>query len=213
VMAGRIDRAFCAVRPPGHHAERDQAMGYCLFNHVAVAAEHLIQCHGLERVAIVDWDAHHGNGTQHIFEDREDVLFISLHESPRFLYPHSGYAHETGVGKGKGYTLNIPMAPGSDDATYRQAFEEKVMAKLETFAPQFILISAGFDGAREDRTTDINLEPASYAWLSECLAAIASRHGEDRIVSVLEGGYDLPSLGRCVTAHVQSMLEKFMDKR
>ena len=206
VMAGRVGQAFCAVRPPGHHAEREQAMGYCLFNNVAVAAEYLVRRHGLERVAIVDWDVHHGNGTQHIFEERSDVLYISLHEAPGFLYPGSGYAHEAGRGPGAGYTLNVPIAPGSGDSAYHQAFVEKVLPRLETFAPQFVLISAGFDAAGADRTADINLEPQSYDWMTRELMAVAQRHCRQRIVSVLEGGYELASLARCAVAHVRALL-------
>jgi acetoin utilization deacetylase AcuC-like enzyme len=207
VMANRVQRAFCAVRPPGHHAGRDHAAGYCLFNNVAVAAESLIRRHGLARVAIVDWDVHHGNGTQSIFEDRDDVLFISLHESPQSQYPGTGYENETGRGRGVGCTLNVPMRPGSGDAEYRRAFAEKVIPKLDAYAPECILVSAGFDAASEDRTSSINLEPASFAWMTQQVLGVAAKHGRGRFVSVLEGGYDLPSLGRCVAAHVRALLD------
>jgi len=207
VMTGQVDRAFCAVRPPGHHAERDRAMGYCLFNNVAIGAEYLIRRHRLERVAIVDWDVHHGNGTQHIFEDRANVLFISLHEWPGCSYPGTGYADEVGVGPGTGMTVNIPMRPGSGNAEYRAAFAEQVIPTLKAFAPQFILVSAGFDSAAEERIGSLLLEPASYAWMTQVLADIAAECGHRRIVSVLEGGYDLPSLQRCVAAHVRALLD------
>jgi len=206
IAAGAADRAFCAVRPPGHHAGRDRAMGYCLFNPVAVAAEYLIRRHGLARVAIVDWDVHHGNGTQAIFEDRDDVLFISLHESPP-QYPGTGYESETGRGRGVGFTLNIPMPPGSGDSEYRRAFAKRVVPRLDAFAPEFILISAGFDAAAEERIANINLEPASFAWMTQELLAAANRHAKGRVISVLEGGYDLPSLERCAAAHVRALLE------
>jgi acetoin utilization deacetylase AcuC-like enzyme len=206
VMAGEVSRAFCAVRPPGHHAGTDQAAGYCLFNNVALAAQYLIRRHHLTRVAIVDWDVHHGNGTQDIFENRPDVLYISLHEKPQLLYPHTGYAHETGTGPGAGHTLNVPMPPGSGDAEYRQAFAERIIPSLDGFAPEFVLISAGFDAAGADRTADINLTPESFTWMTRDLIAIADRHGHGRLVSVLEGGYDLVSLGRCVVAHVRAMM-------
>lgn len=206
IAAGAAERVFCAVRPPGHHAARDRAMGYCLFNHAALAAEHLIRRHGLVRVAIVDWDVHHGNGTQAVFEDRDDVLFISLHEAPP-QYPGSGRENETGRGRGVGFTLNIPMRPGSGDAEYRRAFAEKVVPRLDAFAPEFVLISAGFDAAAEERIANINLEPASYGWMTRELAAVAARHAKGRIVSILEGGYDLPSLERCAAAHVRALLE------
>lgn len=206
VMSDRIQRAFCAARPPGHHAERDHAMGYCLFNNVAIAADYLVRRYGLHRVAIVDWDAHHGNGTQQIFEDRADVLFVSLHESPDFQYPYTGHERERGQGAGEGYTLNCPMRPGSGDDEYRRAFRDRIIPTIESYAPKFLLISAGFDAAREDRVAGINLEPECFEWMTEQLAAIADRHAHGRIISVLEGGYDLPSLGRCVTRHVQALM-------
>lgn len=207
-LAGEITRSFCAVRPPGHHAERDRAMGYCLFNHVAVAAEHLLRRHALRRVAIVDWDVHHGNGTQNIFDDRDDVLFISLHESPASMYPGTGFAGEVGTGRGAGFSRNVPMRPGSGDAEYRRAFAETVLPCLDAFAPQFLLVSAGFDAAADDRTAHINLDPASFAWMTNVLMDVADRHADGRLVSVLEGGYDLPSLGRCAVEHVRALLDR-----
>jgi acetoin utilization deacetylase AcuC-like enzyme len=206
VMEGQVDGAFCLVRPPGHHAGRDQVMGFCLFNNVAVGAEHLIGYHGLARVAIVDWDVHHGNGTQEIFETRSDVLFISIHEWPGYSYPGTGHETETGRGAGQGATLNIPMRPGSGDADYRAAFEAKVLPALEAFRPEFILISAGFDGAAEERVASILLAPDSFGWMTHALNGIARQCGHRRIVSVLEGGYDLPSLQRCTAAHVRALL-------
>jgi acetoin utilization deacetylase AcuC-like enzyme len=208
VMAGAIRSAFCAVRPPGHHAERDRAMGYCLFNNVAVAAEYLIRRHGVRRVAIVDWDAHHGNGTQHIFEQRSDVLYVSLHEGPQFLYPGTGYANEAGIGPGLGYTVNVPMRPGSGDGEYQQAFRDKVIPGLNAFAPELLLVSAGFDAVQGDRNSDLNLEPASFGWMTRELTAVARQSCAGRLVSVLEGGYDLNSLGRCVVEHVQALLDE-----
>lgn len=199
-------RAFCAVRPPGHHAERDQAMGYCLFNNVALAAAYLIEEYAYSRVAIVDWDVHHGNGTQHIFEDRRDVLYISLHQNPAFCWPGSGYEHEQGTGEGMGFTMNIPMKAGDGDAAYHEAFEATVLPRLDAFEPQFVLISAGFDGAKQDRTSDINLTPAGFAWMTAALRDVADRHARGHVVSVLEGGYDLPTLGACVTSHVEALL-------
>ncbi len=213
VMAGYVGRAFCAVRPPGHHAERDRAGGYCIFNHVAVAAEYLIRKHHLERVAIVDWDVHHGNGTQHIFEERDDVLFISLHEAPAYLYPGTGEAHEIGRGQGRGFTLNVPMPPGSGDSVYRRAFTQEVLPRLEQFAPQFLLISAGFDVAGEDRTADINLVPGSFDWMTRDLALIADRFCVGRLVSVLEGGYEPTSLKRCAVAHVRALLGEYENSQ
>jgi acetoin utilization deacetylase AcuC-like enzyme len=205
VMTAKCERAFCAVRPPGHHAGRDQAMGFCLINNVAVAAEHMVVAQRLDRVAIVDWDVHHGNGTQQIFEARSDVLYISLHESPRYLFPYTGFETEEGVGDGRGSTLNIPMPPGSGDREYRQAFEDKVVPRLNAFEPQFVLISAGFDAARTDRVADIDLQPDSFSWMTRELVDVAKRHADGRLVSVLEGGYEPSTLKRCVTEHVLAL--------
>jgi len=207
VARGQIRRAFCAVRPPGHHAESDRAAGFCLFNHVAVGAEYLRQRCGLPRVAIVDWDVHHGNGTQRIFEARDDVLFISIHESPLRLYPHTGHAHERGTGRGEGCTLNITMPPGSGDQEYRRAFDEQILPALDAFKPACLLVSAGFDSAGAERIAHIQLDPASYGWMTQALMAIADAHAGGRLISVLEGGYDPASLGHCVVEHVRSLVE------
>lgn len=206
VMAGDLQRAFCAVRPPGHHAERALAAGYCLFNNVAIAAEHLIRKHALKRVAIVDFDVHHGNGTQHAFQERSDVLFVSLHQHPATLYPGSGFAHETGQGVGEGFTLNVPMRPGSGDEEYRRAFDEQVLPRLEGYAPEFLLVSAGFDAVAEDPLAQINLRPESYRWMTEALVGVADGRCGGRLVSVMEGGYDLTALGRSVVAHIEAMI-------
>ncbi len=207
VMKGEVRRAFCAVRPPGHHAERDQAMGFCLFNNVAIAAEHLVQRHGLERVAIVDFDVHHGNGTQHAFEERSDVLYISLHErSGTMPFPGGGEEDETGRGEGRGYTLNVPIVAASGDSEYREAFAEKVIPALDSFRPQFLLISAGFDAVVSEWVAHMCLESSSYGWMTRELVAAAERHSDGRVVSVLEGGYDLAHLGESVVAHVEALL-------
>lgn len=206
VINRQVKRAFCAVRPPGHHAERDLAMGFCLFNNVALAAEHLIRKHGLERLAIVDFDVHHGNGTQHAFEARDDVLYISLHEHPAFLFPGTGFASERGTGRGQGFTLNIPLPPGSTDIAYHRAFAEKVLPALESYKPQFLLLSAGFDALRQDAIAHLNLEPESFAWMSRDLVAAAEAHCAGRLVSVLEGGYHLEGTGQSAVAHVRAML-------
>ena len=199
--------AFCAVRPPGHHAESDRAMGFCLLNNVAIAAEHLIRRRSLQRVAIVDVDVHHGNGTQHAFEDRDDVLYISLHERTASLpFPGTGESHETGRGAGRGYTVNVPLAAGSDEAVYRRAFHESVLPALERFEPQFLLVSAGFDALADDHIANMNLCPEAYGWMTQQLLSVTDRCGGGRLVSVLEGGYDLSSLSRAVVIHVQAML-------
>jgi len=203
VMAGQVDNAFCAVRPPGHHAEADRATGFCLFNHIALAAQHLVDAHGLARVAVVDFDVHHGNGTQHLFESRRDVLYVSLHEAPgTLLYPGTGMAHERGRGDGEGCTVNIPMPAGSGDAAFIAAFEEQVEPALDAFAPEFLLLSAGFDAAAAETIAHLNLTPAGYAGMTRRLLARCPR-----LVSMLEGGYVLRSLGQCAAAHVEALLE------
>jgi acetoin utilization deacetylase AcuC-like enzyme len=206
VMAGRVRRAFCAVRPPGHHAETDRASGFCLFNHVALAAEHLVRHHGRSRIAVVDFDAHHGNGTQRIFESRRDVFYISLHERPATLpFPGSGEADETGRGAGQGYTRNVPLDAGSGDAQYRAALDAQVLPALDAYRPEFVLVSAGFDALMGDRVAHLSLEPPSYGWITARLVAAAERHAAGRLVSVLEGGYDLAQLGAAVVAHVAAL--------
>ena len=207
VMAGEVDNAFCAVRPPGHHAEADKSMGFCLFGNVALAAHHLTQTHGLERVAIVDFDVHHGNGTQHLLEYRPDILFISLHQEPLTLYPNTGYCNEYGKGEGLGYTLNVPLPPDSGDIEYQDAFDNMVIPKLDEFKPQFLLISAGFDAAEEDPLAEMTVTTEGFDWMSRRLVDAARRHCGGRVVSVLEGGYDLDALSRGVVAHVTALME------
>jgi acetoin utilization deacetylase AcuC-like enzyme len=208
VMAGDVQRAFCAVRPPGHHAEADQAMGFCLFNNVAIGAEHLIRHHGLTRVAIVDFDVHHGNGTQHIFENRSDVLYVSLHERPGSLeFPGTGEAHERGYGPGTGYTLNVPLKRGSGETEYLAALREQVLPALDRFTAEFLLVSAGFDALMFDRVSNMNLNASSYGPITELLVQAALRHTAGRMVSVLEGGYYLPDLGPAAETHVRAMME------
>ncbi|MBL4702641.1 MAG: histone deacetylase [Phycisphaeraceae bacterium] len=206
VMAGELSNAFCALRPPGHHAERDRSMGFCLFNNIAITAEYLIKEHGLERIAIVDFDAHHGNGTQHLFEDRSDVLFISLHEDPMTQYPETGFANETGKGIGTGYTLNIPMPVGSEDAVYLKAFNQQVLPRLREYQPQFLLISAGFDAAPDDPLGHLCVSTQGFGWMSEQLIELAGVLCKGRVVSMLEGGYDLPSLTAGVQVHIEALL-------
>lgn len=206
VMAGDVDNAFCATRPPGHHAERGRAMGFCLFNNVAVAAQHLIDQHRLERVAIIDFDVHHGNGTQDIFYARPDVFFCSIHEHPTFLYPGTGFVHETGEGPGEGWTLNIPMPPRSGDEDYRYALVFKLMPLLERFEPQFVLLSAGFDAAAEDPMAHMNVTPEGFGWITRHLLAEARRLCDGRVVSILEGGYHLRSLAESTRVHVEALL-------
>lgn len=206
VMGHRVKNVFCAVRPPGHHAEYDRAMGFCLFNNVAVAAEYLLRAHKLKRVAIVDFDVHHCNGTQHMFETRDDVLVISLHEHPAFLYPGTGFEYETGSRAGDGFTLNVPMLPHSDDDTYKKAFDEKVLPKLEKFKPQCILLSTGFDPVRDDPLAHINLSIEYVGEMTRQLAQAAGQLCGGRLVSVLEGGYHLESVVGCTLSHTEALI-------
>jgi acetoin utilization deacetylase AcuC-like enzyme len=199
VVGGRARNAFCAVRPPGHHATTDAAMGFCLFNNVAVAAAHALAAHGLARVAISDFDVHHGNGTQAIFEADPRVLFLSSHQSP--LYPGSGAADERGAGN----VFNAPLPPGAAGATFRAAWRERLLPELERFRPQLLLVSAGFDAHRNDPLAQLALDAGDYAWLTRELAAVAARHAQGRLVSTLEGGYDLDALRECSVAHVGAL--------
>ena len=203
VLAGELTRAFCAVRPPGHHAESDRAMGFCLWNSIAVAAAHLRESHGLERIFILDWDVHHGNGTQQIFEEDPNVFFASLHQAP--CYPGSGAAEERGVGAGAASTLNLPQLPGSGPNEWLEAMQRHVLPALERFDPQFLLISAGFDAHRADPLALCELETESYAHLTRLATEAADTLCAGRVVSVLEGGYDLDALADSVEAHVREL--------
>ena len=197
VMQGEVKTAFCAVRPPGHHATGDTAMGFCLFNNAAIAAEHARVAHGLERVAVVDFDVHHGNGTQDICWDRPSVLYVSSHQSP--LYPGTGRATETGAHEN---VLNMPLPGGSGSDDMRAVYRDWALPKIREFAPQLLLISAGFDAHRLDPLAGLEWTEDDYAWLSRELADIAAEHGEGRIVSTLEGGYHLQALARSVAVHL-----------
>ena len=207
VLQRHVDRAFFAVRPPGHHASSDQAMGFCLLNHVAVAAEHLRREWHLARVAIVDLDAHHGNGTQQIFAERDDVLYVSIHERPESLpFPGSGYAHEVGLGAGRGTTLNLPLDRASGLQQYLKVLEFDVLPAVERFQPQCLLLSMGFDALAWDNTAHLSLEPADFGRITQPLVALADQTMEGRVISVLEGGYDLGHLGPAVVSHLQALL-------
>jgi len=200
VLSGAAQRAFCAVRPPGHHATCDQAMGFCLFNNIAVAAAHALAVHGLKRVAIADFDVHHGNGTQAIFERDPRVLFVSSHQSP--LYPDSGREDERGVGN----IVNGTLSPGAGSHEFRELWDGVLLPRLQAFKPQLVLVSAGFDAHRNDPLADIRLGQEDYAWITERLAALAGTHAGGRLVSSLEGGYDLAALAASTAAHVNSLM-------
>jgi len=206
VMDGGVTNCFCAVRPPGHHAERSRAMGFCYFNNVAIAAKHLQKHHAIERIAIIDWDVHHGNGTQHIFEEDPSVFFISFHQDPSSCYPGSGWASEIGNGQGKGYTMNFPMAPGAGNEAYLSAME-LVEQAMEEFRPQFVLISSGFDAHMDDPLAHIQLNRKGFEALTQRIKKIAETFAEGRIVSVLEGGYNLKALQESLESHIQVLME------
>ena len=201
VIGGPTRHAFCAVRPPGHHATPDQAMGFCLFNNLAVAAAHALAAHGLKRVAIADFDVHHGNGTQAIFEHEPRVMFVSSHQSP--LYPGTGGEDEHGVGN----IVNGVLSPGAGSHEFRELWDGMLLPQLDAFKPQLLLISAGFDAHASDPLADIRLGQDDYAWITERLVALARKHAEGRIVSSLEGGYDLAALASSARAHVQALME------
>ncbi|QDU67126.1 histone deacetylase [Engelhardtia mirabilis] len=204
VMSGEAKAAFVASRPPGHHAEHDRAMGFCLFDHVAVAARWAQQHAGVERVAIVDFDVHHGNGTQHLFERDPSVFYASLHQFP--LYPGTGRAQERGVAEGEGATLNCPLPAGSDGTAWLAALEDHVLPALDRFRPQLLLISAGFDAHRDDPLAQTALVDDDFAALTAGLVELANGACGGRVVSVLEGGYDLTALAASATAHVAELL-------
>jgi acetoin utilization deacetylase AcuC-like enzyme len=203
VMDGRAGNGFALVRPPGHHAERGLALGFCLFNNVAIGARYLQRRHGLERILILDWDVHHGNGTQHLFEADPSVFYVSLHQYPH--YPGTGSRSETGSGAGRGATLNCPMSAGSGDADYEQAFVAAILPAVESFRPDAVLLSAGFDAHCRDPLGAIELSTGFYGWMTERALEIADRHAGGRLISVLEGGYDLAALADSVTLHVSTL--------
>jgi len=203
VLGGEAANAFCAIRPPGHHAEKTTPMGFCLFGSVAVAAKHALEEHGLDRVAIVDFDVHHGNGTQDLVWDDPRIRFASTHQMP--LYPGTGAAEERGAHDN---VLNVPLPPGADGATFRKAMEGHVLPWIDAFAPQLILISAGFDAHAQDPLANLALREADFDWATAALCDIADRRCGGRVVSALEGGYDLAALASCCAAHVKILMER-----
>ena len=201
VMTGAARNAFCAVRPPGHHAEARRAMGFCLFNSIAIAAKHARQAHGAERVAIIDFDVHHGNGTQDIFWADKDLFYGSTHQMP--LFPGTGALSERGVGN----IWNAPLRDGDAGDTFRAAFEERILANLRHFSPDLILISAGFDAHKDDPLASLRLVEDDFIWATRELCDVAHRHCQGRVVSMLEGGYNLTALARCTGAHVKTLMD------
>jgi acetoin utilization deacetylase AcuC-like enzyme len=202
VAKGEVRNAFCAVRPPGHHAERDAAMGFCLFNNAAVAALHARDAHGFKRVAVVDFDVHHGNGSQHILWDEDCTFYASTHQE--HAYPNTGLAEETG---GKGRMVNVPLPAGCGSDDFRQVWDDIVVYKLREFAPDFLIISAGFDAHAQDPLAHMRLTTADFKWATQRLLDVARDTAANRVVSVLEGGYDLPALAASVREHVRVLME------
>ena len=201
VVGGGVRNAFCAVRPPGHHAEAGQAMGFCLFNNVAIGALHARAAHGIERIAVVDFDVHHGNGTQAMFERDPALFYASTHQWP--LYPGTGSPTERGVG---GNILNLPLAPMAGSADFRAALQRELLPALEAFAPELILISAGFDAHADDPLAQLNLTDADYHWATVKMLELADRHARGRVISTLEGGYNLRALAASARAHVRALM-------
>lgn len=205
IMEDKAEYGFCAVRPPGHHAERDYAAGFCIFNNIAIAARYLQKEHKLKRVAIVDWDVHHGNGSQHMFEKDPTVFYASTHQFP--YYPGTGSLMEKGKAGGENFTLNIPMDAGSGDGEYRSAFRDHIIPALDSFRPEFILISAGFDAHRNDPLAGINLSTGMFGEFTRMLVEAAARHAGKRVIALLEGGYNLDALA----ASAERMMNAFVE--
>lgn len=202
VLDGVVDRCFVAMRPPGHHAEPAKAMGFCLYCNAAIAARHAVVRRGLSRVAVIDFDVHHGNGTQACLEADPTSLFVSIHQHPQTCYPGTGFEWEIGVGAGKGFTVNVALPPTAGDRTYHAAIEEKVLPRLEAYKPELLILSAGFDGHADDPLADMELTDDGLTEITRMLADASDRLCGGRVVSLLEGGYNLPALGRCVARHM-----------
>jgi acetoin utilization deacetylase AcuC-like enzyme len=198
VMTGEVDNAFCAIRPPGHHAEFDKAMGFCLFNNIAVGTRHAINKYGLERVAIVDFDVHHGNGTEDIFKADPNVLYASSYQHPFYPYADPGASHDN--------ILHMPLEAGSGSDAFKTIMTEQLVPALDAFKPQFIMISAGFDAHKEDPMGQLRLDESDFTWITDVLMDAADRHCQGRVVSVLEGGYNIDALGRAAFCHIKSLM-------
>ncbi len=208
VVKGQLDNAFCAVRPPGHHAESNRPLGFCYFNNVAVAAKYLQEQWGIQRVGIVDFDAHHGNGTQAIFLEDPTVFYYSIHEHPSFSYPGTGRDFERGVGAGEGFTLNSLMLPGQGDEECKRLLQRDLFPAFASFKPEVILVSAGFDAHTDDDMSNLNLTSHGFAWIMERLLELAREHSNGRLISILEGGYSLKALPDLIQDHVKILMSK-----
>lgn len=207
VMQGEVDNAFCAIRPPGHHAEVDAAMGFCYFNNAAIGARYLQKHHNIERVAIIDFDVHHGNGTQHIFESDPSVFYYSIHEHPSFAYPGTGREFEEGIGEGQGATLNSPVLPGRGDDEYRRLISTDLIPAFKKFQPEVVLLSAGFDAHESDLMSGTALSTEGYDFISQILLKLSDKYAQGRVVSILEGGYNLDILPLLVENHIKLLAE------
>lgn len=206
VMTGDIDNAFCAVRPPGHHAEHNKAMGFCYFANVAIAVKYIMAEFPVERVGIIDFDVHHGNGTQHIFEQEDSVFYYSIHEHPSFAFPGTGRVFEKGSGRGAGFTRNYPVLPGDGDAAYKKIVETDLIPAFDTFAPQMVVVSTGFDAHMDDAMSGIKLSTKGFAWMMQNIVNLAEKHAGGKLLSVLEGGYSLKRLPELALNHLEILL-------
>ena len=204
IMKGTITNCFCAVRPPGHHAEKHRAMGFCLFNNVAITAKYLQQQYSLRKILIIDWDVHHGNGTQNAFYEDPTVFYFSIHQSPH--YPGTGLINETGAGEGEGFTMNVPLTSGQRDEDYINIFHSKLSPAVEKFKPDLILISAGFDAHQDDHLSGMLLSENGFSELTKIVVDLANKFCGGRIISILEGGYNLEKLASSVAAHIKVLL-------
>ena len=201
IVAGDVENGFALSRPPGHHAERGMALGFCLFNNVAIAARYLQRAHGVDKVLILDFDVHHGNGTQHTFEDDPSVMYASIHQFP--YYPGTGAASETGIGRGAGATVNCPVPAGAGDEEYHRAFADRILPAANAFAPEFVIVSAGFDAHAADPLAQVRLSTECFGWMTARIVEIAEMHSGGRILSLLEGGYNVEVLPKCVATHLE----------
>ena len=203
IVAGDVENGFALSRPPGHHAEQGTALGFCLFNNVAIAARYLQRAHGVGKILILDFDVHHGNGTQHTFEEDPSVMYASIHQYP--YYPGTGSASETGIGRGAGATVNCPVPAGAGDQEYQRAFTGRILPAAEAFAPEFVILSAGFDAHAADPLAQVRLSTECFGWMSERIMEIADRYAGGRVLSMLEGGYNVEVLPRCVATHLGAL--------